>query len=251
MFTGIYQMAEKKIAVRSLYAQVHDYCRDYQTTGIPDFSVEICQADIDAEREKSAHEAKKEHQEIRNFPEEYLEELAVYRKIAEKMPAYDTILFHGSVLSVNGQGFLFTAKSGTGKSTHSRLWREVFGNAVIMINDDKPLIRITNQQVIAYGTPYNGKHRLGENTSVVLKGLCLLSRSEQNSIQKMTKTQAYPMLIQQAYRPENILMLRKTLTLIDEMAKNVTLYHLKCNMQPEAAKIAYAGMKGCFTDETE
>ncbi len=91
------------------------------------------------------------------------------------MPSYDTVLFHGSALAIDGDGYLFTAKSGTGKSTHTRLWRERFGDRVVMINDDKPLLHIDAGSVIAYGTPWNGKHRLGTNASVPLRADCVFS----------------------------------------------------------------------------
>ena len=85
-------------------------------------------------------------------PDDYLETLAVCRKIAERMPEYDTFLFHGSCIAVDGVGYLFTAKSGTGKSTHTRLWRELLDNRATMVNDDKPLIRIADDGLVIYGT---------------------------------------------------------------------------------------------------
>ena len=244
MISRNYQIGGKISAVNSIYYQVHDYCTGYESDEVPDFTVEIQQEDIDSEREKSIREDIAEERHIRSFPDPYHEELADYRKISEKMPVYDTILFHGSAVSIDGKGFLFTAKSGTGKSTHTALWREVFGDKAVMINDDKPLIRITEQEVTVFGTPYNGSHRIGNNISVPLKGLCILERSSRNSICKITKKQAYPMLIQQTYRPDNLQMLRKTLTLIDRMAEKVSLYRLECNMNQEAAIIAYQEMKG-------
>lgn len=78
-----------------------------------------------------------------------LEETAVYRKIADKMVDYDTFVFHGSVIAVEGQAYLFTAKSGTGKSTHTRLWREMLGDKAVMVNDDKPMLRVTESGVTA------------------------------------------------------------------------------------------------------
>ena len=134
-----YKIADKVVEVTSIYDEVHAYCSDYQTDDQADYSVTTTQADIDYEREKSAREDEINGIPTRQFSDSYLEELAVYRKIAEKMLDYDTILFHGSVVAVGGVGYLFTAKSGTGKSTHTRLWREYFGDRAVMVNDDKPL----------------------------------------------------------------------------------------------------------------
>jgi len=238
-----YKIADKVVEVNSIYNEVHEYCCDYVTDEAADYSVTSSQADIDYERERSAREDELEGRPIQQYPDSYLEELAVYRKIATKMTEYDTILFHGSVIAVDGIGYLFTAKSGTGKSTHTRLWREYFGERAVMVNDDKPLLRVTDNGVTAYGTPYNGKHRLGANIAVPLKAICVLKRSDNNHIEPITREQAYAMLLQQVYRPADGEKLMKTLDLVDRLADNVRLYKLGCNMDISAAKVAYEGMQ--------
>ena len=238
-----YKIADKVIEISSLYEEVHEYCSDYLTEDKADCCISTTQADIDPEREKNAKSALLEGRQPYDTADSYLEELAVYRKIAEKMIDFDTILFHGSVVAVDGVGYLFTAKSGTGKSTHTRLWREHFGDRAFMVNDDKPLLHITDSGVIAYGTPYNGKHRLGTNTSVLLKAICILTRADNNHIEPIGFEQAYKMLLQQVYRPKNSELMMKTLRLIDSLADTVKLYRLGCNMDISAAKIAYDGMR--------
>lgn len=241
MMTNNYKIADKVIEVNSLYEAVHTYCINYLTDEKPDFSVTISQTDIELERRKSADEDRHNGIAIREYSDSYLEELAVYRKIAEKMPMYDTILFHGSVIAVDGVAYMFTAKSGTGKSTHTSLWRELFGERAVMVNDDKPLLHISDT-VTAYGTPYDGKHRLSSNIAVPLKAVCILTRAADNHIEPITKAQAYSMLVQQAYRPADISALKKTMILIDKLADAVKLYRLGCNMDISAAKISYEGM---------
>ena len=243
MITRKYKIADKTVEVNSIYDEVHEYCSDYQTDDQADYSVTTTQADIDYEREKSAREDEIEGIPTRQFSDSYLEELAVYRKIAEKMIDFETILFHGSVVAVDGAGYLFTAKSGTGKSTHTRRWREYFGELAVMVNDDKPLIHIEENQVTVYGTPYNGKHRLGTNISVSLKAICILTRAAENHIEPITREQAYTMLLQQVYRPADMLKMAKTLELVDMLADGVKLYQLGCNMYISAAKVAYEGMQ--------
>lgn len=239
-----YKIADNIIEIISLHEEVHKYCKDYVSKENPDFSIKINQTDIDYERRKSASEDKKEGKAVRNFPDSYLETLAVYRKIAKRLLEDNIILFHGSVVAVDGIGYLFTAKSGTGKSTHTKLWREYFGERAFMVNDDKPLIKINENDCIVYGTPWDGKHRLSKNTSVPLKAVCILERSEKNHIEKITKSEAYSMLIQQVHRPGGAEKIAKLLNLIDKFSENVNLYKLGCNMDIEAAKIAYNGMKG-------
>ena len=243
MITRKYKIADKTVEISSIYEEVHEYCADYLTDESADYSVTTTQADIDFEREKSAREDAVEGIPIRQFSDGYLEELAVYRKIAEQMITYDTILFHGSVVAVDGVGYLFTAKSGTGKSTHTRLWREYFRDRAVMVNDDKPLLHISESGVIAYGTPYNGKHRLGINISVPLKAICILARAADNHIKQITREQAYTMLLQQVYRPADSVLMMKTLNLIDRLADMVKLYRLGCNRDISAAKVAFEGMQ--------
>lgn len=242
--TKKYKIADKVIEVTSIYEKVHDYCKDYETDEQADFSVMTTADDIVYEKQKTDSEYAYEGLPLPNFSQGTLEETAVYRKIGEKMPNYDTVIFHGSVIAVDGQGFLFTAKSGTGKSTHTALWREYLGEKAVMVNDDKPMLRITDNGVIAYGTPYNGKHHLGRNMSVPLKAICLLTRGEKNSIVRIDKSEAYAMLLQQVYRPQDPLQMAKTLKLVDRLAANTELYRLACNMDIEAAEVAYNAMKG-------
>lgn len=241
--TRSYKIAAQQIEIKSLHKMVHTLCKSYQKEGIPDICVEIDQTDIDFERNKSEQEDIAEGIPIQQFSDEYLETLAVYRKIAEKMPAYDTILLHGSCIAVDGEGYLFTAKSGTGKSTHTALWREMLGKQAVMINDDKPLIRIAkDNSATVYGTPWDGKHRLSSNISVPLKAICILERASENSIREITKQEALPMLFQQAYRPMDTGAMQRTIALIERL--HVKLYRLGCNMDPSAAELSYHTMKG-------
>lgn len=236
-------MAGKRISITAMHDTIINYCQAYLDEGLPDISVQVCQQDIEFEREKSVREDTLEGIPVRHFSDEYLETLAVYRKIAEAMLGYDTMLFHGSAVAVDGMGYLFTAKSGTGKSTHTRLWREAFGSRAVMVNDDKPLLRITDEGVWVCGTPWDGKHRLSTNVIVPLRGICILERGIGNAINPITAGEALPMLLQQSHRPSNPDNLLKLLDLLDKLVKNVPIYRLKCNMDPEAALVAYHGMQ--------
>lgn len=242
--TNTYRIAEQNISITSLYDEVHLLCADYRCPGAaPDFAVQTAEEDIEFERVRSEREDKKAGIRWRRFSDGYLETLAVYRKIAERMPFCDTILFHGSCVAVDGEAYLFTAKSGTGKSTHTRLWRELLGERAVMVNDDKPLIRITGTEAVICGTPWDGKHRLSSNIAVRLKAVCIIERAEKNSIRPITSGEAYPMLLQQTYRPLYAPAMSKTLTLIDRLALSASFWRLGCNKDIEAARTAYNAMK--------
>ena len=243
--TDIYRIAELRIRIASLHEDVHRLCAEYSAEEGPvDLIVETTPQDIAFERQRSAREDELEGREIRCFSDGYLETLAVYRKIAERAPEHGVILMHGSCVAVDGQAYLFTAKSGTGKSTHVRLWRELLGDRAVMVNDDKPLIRLTDAGPIIYGTPWDGKHRLSNNVAVPLRAICVLERAEQNGIRRIGPAKAYPVLLQQIYRPIDADAMRRTLELTDRLAGHTDLWRLGCTISPEAAQIAFSAMSG-------
>ena len=243
------KIAGRVVAVRAMFPGTRDYCRDYLCDAEPDFTIGISPAEIAFEREKSEQGDRLEGISVRSFSDAYLETIAVQRKIAEHLFAYDTLLFHGSVVAVDGEGYLFTAKSGTGKSTHTRLWREVLGERAVMVNDDKPFLRLTEQGVLACGSPWNGKHGLGNNLCVPLKAVCILERGEENRIRPVSAKQALTMLVQQSNRPMDRKWLPKYLELLDRLACSVEFYSLACNMDPRAALVSYQAMSGNGKDE--
>lgn len=232
--------------INPLHSYIQQYCKDYLYEGdrTLDYTISTTTDDIAYEREKSKQEDIKEGIAIREFSDAYLETIAVYRKICKCLLEKDILLFHGSVLSVDGIGYLFTAKSGTGKSTHTKYWREYFKDRAVMINDDKPLLEIKENKVYAYGTPWDGKHRLSTNTCVPLKAICILQRGDTNTISKIDKKDAYTMLLQQVNRPiGDVSAMNKTLELVDALSNCVEFYSLHCTMDITAAKVAYEGMK--------
>ena len=242
--TGTYRLAGVIVSVESQFADVHELCRAYSWTGKPDISVVTGMADIEFERLKSAREDAVQGIPTRQFSDGYLETLAAYRKIADRMLSFDTLLFHGSAVAVDGKGYLFTAKSGTGKSTHTRLWLQTFGQRAFMVNDDKPLLQLTEEGVLVYGTPWDGKHRLSTNTAVPLTGICILERGERNEILQISAQEALPMLLQQSHRPMDPKDMAKLLPLVERLTKCLKFYRLRCNMELEAARVAYEGMGG-------
>lgn len=236
------KLAGKVILIEPLYSYIREYCKGYETDEAHDFTVKTEETDIIYETEKSKREDALEGITGRTYSSEYLETLAVYRKITEEMLKYDILLYHGSVIAVDGIGYLFTAKSGTGKSTHTGLWLKHFKDRAVMINDDKPLLQVTDRGVIVYGTPWAGKHNLNTNMSVPLKAICVLGRDTTNHIERVNPRDIYGMLMQQVYRPTNPVLLLSTMKLVDALMEKTAFYSLGCNMDPEAAIVAYTGM---------
>lgn len=229
MFT--IRLAGQTFTIENQYDRIQTMCRDYfcEGTGIP---ISVSEEEIRREQTGSTE-----------YPLSYLETLAVYRKIADHALMQDILLFHGSAIAVDGGGYLFTAVSGTGKSTHTRLWREYFTSRATMINDDKPLLRFTGDRIYVCGTPWDGKHHLSTNTEVPLRAICVLERGETNRIEPISFRDAYPFLLQQSFRSSSPAGLIRRLELIDRMRGKTGLYRLACNMDIEAAETAYKGMQ--------
>jgi len=238
-----YYIANKNIRIVSQHNYVHNMCSEYVSNqDATDFEVIITKDDLFLERQKSEIIIGQNGYASHNLSEGYLESLAVYRKITEKMIEYNTILVHGSCVAYDGKGYLFTAKSGVGKSTHANLWKQFLGEDLVIINDDKPLISIQNNEIKAFGTPWNGKHHLGVNASVNLKSICVIERSSTNHIEHLSTTESYPIILQQVYRPNSEVLLTKTLDLIDKLVSSIDLWTLHCNKNIDAAKLAYETM---------
>ena len=198
-------------------------------------------SDIARERVKAIREDALEGLPQHSYSDVYLETLAVYRKIAAALLEHDILLYHGSVLAYDGKAYLFTAPSGTGKTTHSRLWLSEIPGAYIL-NGDKPLLRVENDRAYACGTPWQGKEKYGRNEILPLEAICILERDTCNHIESVSFRDALPVLLAQCNRPDEAQPMLRTLALIDRLGRMTRLYRLGCNMEPEAARVSFRAM---------
>lgn len=238
------EIAGQVAAVTSMFESTRDYCRCYLSQKEPDFSVTVFPEDLTFEQDMADEEARVEGFKRRKFTDPFLERTAIQRKIAERLFDNDVLVFHGSTIAVDGEGFLFTAKSGTGKSTHTRFWRETFGDRAVMVNDDKPFLKIEQGRILACGSPWSGKHGLDTNVTVPLRGICILERGTENVIRRAEPREVIFMLLQQSNRPLNPEKMGKYMDLVDAVSGNVPLWHMNCNLDPDAARVAWEGMTG-------
>lgn len=239
------KLAGIPINIFALYDKTQVVFKDYLTEEPPIFSMEVTEGELNKEREMIIHN-KNFAPKNRWYPhtETDLEVQWLYHQTGERLPKYGVLLFHGSAVAVDGYAYLFTAPSGTGKSTHTRLWRQYFGDRAVMINDDKPLLKFEENNILVCGSPWQGRHRLGTNISVSLKGICLLTKDNCNSIVSISGEDAFPTLLRQCYIPNDHQCAVQTLDALGRLAQLVPQYRLRCNMELEAAKIAYMGMNG-------
>ncbi len=227
------ELAGTVIEADTIYESSRRFCKDYITDRPAELSVSVSEEDIENERGFATTE---------NPSVQDLEHMALYRKICSELAVRNTVLMHGSCVAVDGKAYLFCAPSGTGKSTHTRLWRQYLGERAVMINDDKPLLRVFPNHIRIYGTPWNGKHRLGSNTSAPLKAVCFLSRGEINFIKKAPSESVLPLLLKYTYRPKNIRGMHKLLSSTSKIAETSDFWFLECNMDPDAAAVSYTAM---------
>ena len=242
METFCIQIAGITVEVRTLHAYTAQMCADYLTQAPAEMYVEMTEQDIERERIKSIREALFEGRQPLAYPEAYLESVAVYRKIATLLPERNAAVFHGAVVAVDGAAYTFTACSGTGKTTHMNLWLSHFGSRAIVVNGDKPILKLDGQQAYACGTPWCGKENLNTNVILPLKAICILERDSTNHIEKIGLRDALPVLMQQIYRPDDAAAMRRTMELVRAFGTTVPLYRLGCNMEEDAAVVAYTGM---------
>jgi len=229
----ILKLADIVIEVKSRYRYTYDMCHDYLYNGdeSPAFSVFASNEQIIEERRKSP-----------GFSDDILENTCIYRNICNEILRFDAILLHSAALSVDGQAYLFSANSGTGKTTHMTLWLDKFGERAFVINGDKPIIRKKDGVFYVFGTPWCGKEGLNRNSGVPLKGICILERAEKNTASPVNGRDAMLFLLTQTVHPSKKELSCLMLDNLGQLIEKIPVYRLGCNMEPEACEVAYKAM---------
>ena len=242
-------IAGRTIEIHSLFDKAGSYCKGYlipeTERKASDILIEITEADLERERAAVQLENLRTGLKVSCAPED-LEVSAAYRKIATQVTSFDTFMMHGSVISTSGNGYMITAPSGTGKTTRSRLWVKCIPDSVI-VNGDKPLVRVADSGVYAYGTPWCGKEGWNVNMAVPLQAIFLLERSEEgNQMTEISFAEAFPLLLHQTFRPDDPDAKRKTLQLLRAMAGKIRVYRFCSEPTAEAVRMAWekAGEQG-------
>lgn len=220
------------IGINSIYDYTYNFCKDYLTDEPADFSVETNEEKIQDEIDISEF----------NPPRDYAESICIYREIAERLPLYNRFIFHGASISYKDNGYIFTAPSGTGKSTHISLWQKYL-DGVEIVNGDKPILHFeTDGTITVYSTPYAGKEGWQNHSSAPLKSLCIINRGDKNSIEKVAYRDFLSDTFKQIYKPYDMHAAIKTLELFDILTKNIPLYLLKCDISQEAVRTSFEKM---------
>ena len=229
---AVYRIADLDIKIENKHKYVDILCKNYLSDNQDsyDFIAYPNEADYDKDREA-----------VPGATDGYLEALSVYRCIAKELIDFDGFVLHASVIEKDGKAFAFSAKSGTGKTTHSRMWLEAFPDARI-INGDKPLVRFADGDFYAYGTPWCGKENYNINAKAKIHAICFIERAEENSISVISKEEAVKRIFSQLLVPETAEYVNKMLDIVEKFIESVPAYVLKCNISEDAAIVAYNGM---------
>lgn len=173
----------------------------------------------------------------------------LYRFAIEELPKHGSFIAHAAVIEYNGLAYAFMAPSGTGKSTHVKLWMDTLGPNCTVINGDKPILRLDKTpegkpQVVVCGSPWAGKEGWQTNTSAPLTGLCFLTRGSVDECHRISPTEAFDSTVRQIYMPSDPVSAIRTLDFVDVLLQTVPLYRLSCTMNKTAVKASFEAMTG-------
>jgi hypothetical protein len=172
------------------------------------------------------------------FSDGYIENVCMYRNICTRLPEYNRMLLHAAVLSYEGNGYAFLGRSGTGKSTHTGLWMKHVPQTKT-VNGDKPILSYTNDEFIAYGTPWMGKSDIGCNRIAPIRAVYVLQRGEQNGARKISPGVVLKQLLEATLMPKTKEAMSILLGLYNDLFSSAKLILLTCNKDIEAAQVAY------------
>ncbi|MDY6367471.1 MAG: hypothetical protein SPL13_03025 [Clostridia bacterium] len=230
------KIADVAFGVEPIYETTARYFKDYPCEDTEElaFVARVSKSSID--------ELLKEIPDCRP---DYAESLEVFRILSYYLLNNRLgTMIHASAIAVDGEAYLFTALSGTGKSTHARLWRELLGSRAVMVNDDKPILRLIGDEIYVYGTPWMGKHYLGANIKAKVKAVCKIEQAPENSIEDITVPEMVLALFNQTVRPLNEKDMMDLTFILDKLLRGVKTYRLKCTPTIDAAKLSFSVMSG-------
>ena len=168
-----------------------------------------------------------------------IENLAISSEFNHEAIKHGVMLVHSSALIYNNGAYLFSADSGVGKSTHTKLWLKAFGDKVHIMNDDKPVVRLYDDHAQAYGTPFDGGSGIALNESYPLKAIIFVERGEENSVRIPENKEIIQKLYFQTARMVNRETAEKMLVNMERLLHLTKFYVLTCNMDISAAYTAY------------
>ncbi len=231
----IYDIAGLRIAIHNKYEYTDKFCRAYLSNDQ--------QSPVDIEVSVTEEDMLEERTCLPNFSKGYIENICLYREICKKANLFGRFLLHAAVLEYKGNGYAFLGRSGTGKSTHTGLWKRYI-DGVKIVNGDKPILQSTPDGFLVYGTPWMGKEGFGENTHVPLKALCFLEQAKENSIRRLSVKETVRLVFPQILHPFEEDKAEKMLELADKLVTETPAYLLRCTISEEAVIQSFTALTG-------
>lgn len=235
------EIAGIPVEIRCRHGENREFMKDYLSDRDPAFVVDPTDEEIANLRNR--------HEELISMglrknrcSDIHLENTMIHVNLCIGMLDYQVLLLHGSAICLDGEVCIFTAPPGTGKSTHTRLWRGVFGDRAYMINDDMPMLVVSRDKVEVYGSPWTGKHELGCNGHAPLKAIIELTRDTENHINGISAVEAFPIIKRQAYAASDVNVMKKVFPIEKKILEIIPFYCLGCNMEDDAARVAWKGI---------
>ncbi len=229
---AIYEIARLNIKIDPLYEETRARLEPFLSeSGDCDFEASVTRGEVEEYMKETNA----------GFPPHMCEGPLILTNICKRVLAeYDGFFFHSSCLELDGEGYMFTALSGTGKSTHTANWRRVFGDRVKMINDDKPIIRKIDGRFYVCSTPWMGKSDIGCNAIAPIKAVYVLTRGGTNTAEHVSPGTVFKQLLEATLLPKSKDSMAKLLELYNGLFSQVQLIRLSCNKDVESARVAYA-----------
>ena len=221
------RVAELDVAVSCRGALTERICRPYMTDSKrTDIKLYTTTNDI-AIKQKSLSIG---------LSDEQAECICLHEQLSLRLVNFDAFVMHAALISYQGKGYAIVAPRGGGKTTHATLWKDSFGDAVRIVNGDKPIVRLGKDGTfMAYGTPWCGKEGLGENAAVPLCGICFLSKASTDRVRPVDEREYLELLIRNVVFPADRGSMDRGAKLLAHLIRTVPAVAAECTPTEQAA----------------
>ncbi len=235
-----YEIADLKVVMTTYYERTRRQALPYTAKG--EWTED--EADVNINLGQDYYEERKKSDDLKGVDYDAIEYVTTGSRFHRYLLDHDGLMLHSSAVVVDDWAYLFSADCGTGKSTHTQLWRRHFGDRAFIINDDKPTLRKMDGKWYVYGTPWSGKTDWNVNAKVRLGAIVFIERSKENHIEEISVSESIPIFFKQTIRKlPNEEKMDLSLSHMGDILTSTPTYRLGCDMSDEAVVTAYEKIK--------